>query len=224
MRAPDYERGNVRLYCGDCLELLPQLEAGSVDAVVTDPPYGCGKADWDREFAAAWYGPARSAAKMIVVITGSCGLKDSVSLVGGDFIDVIAARNMNGMTRGPLGFGNWLAAVVAKSKPRTGMNAFDFVVGGDMPLHPSPKPLPYMVALVERVTEPGDAVLDPFMGSGTTGVACVKTGRAFIGMDIEPKYFEIAVKRIDAAFDQFALLDPVPAAKQMELLAPEGKP
>jgi len=70
----------------------------------------------------------------------------------------------------------------------------------------------------------GETVLDPFMGSGTTGVACVKTGRAFIGMEIEPKYFEMAVRRIDAAFDQFALLDPVPAAKQMELLAPEGKP
>jgi tRNA G10 N-methylase Trm11 len=70
----------------------------------------------------------------------------------------------------------------------------------------------------------GETVLDPFMGSGTTGVACVKTGRAFIGMEIEPKYFEMAVRRIDAAFDQFALLDPVPAAKQMELFAPEGKP
>jgi DNA modification methylase len=58
----------------------------------------------------------------------------------------------------------------------------------------------------------GDAILDPFMGSGTTGVACVQTGRRFIGIEISEKYFDIACKRIEAETRQRGLFDPVPAA------------
>lgn len=70
-----------------------------------------------------------------------------------------------------------------------------------MPDHPSPKPINYMMQLVERVTRDGETILDPFMGSGTTGVAAVKLGRKFIGIEIVPKYFDIACKRIQAALD-----------------------
>ena len=65
--------------------------------------------------------------------------------------------------------------------------------------HPNQKPLGLMKWCVEKITKPGDTILDPFMGSGTTGVACVQTGRNFIGMEIEPKYYEIAEKRIAEA-------------------------
>jgi len=65
--------------------------------------------------------------------------------------------------------------------------------------HPNEKPLSLMVKLVTMLTNPGDTVLDPFMGSGTTGVACVQLGRNFIGCEIDPKYFAIAEKRIHAA-------------------------
>ena len=67
--------------------------------------------------------------------------------------------------------------------------------------HPTQKPIAIMqpfVALVEQ----GGTILDPFMGSGTTGVACVKLGRKFIGIEIEPRYFDIACKRIEAAYAQ----------------------
>ena len=67
-------------------------------------------------------------------------------------------------------------------------------------LHPTQKPVGLMVWVLNNYTERGDLVADPFMGSGTTGVACVQTGRRFIGIEIEPKYFDIAVGRIEAAF------------------------
>ncbi len=69
--------------------------------------------------------------------------------------------------------------------------------------HPCPKPVKMMRWLVARVSdEPNQTILDPFMGSGTTGVACAKLGRKFIGIEIEPKYFDIACKRIKEAYDQ----------------------
>lgn len=66
--------------------------------------------------------------------------------------------------------------------------------------HPTQKPIALMVKLITLFTKPGDMILDPFCGSGTTGVACVQTGRRFIGIEIEPKYVKIARRRIaDAA-------------------------
>jgi site-specific DNA-methyltransferase (adenine-specific) len=196
--------GECTLYRGDCLEVLPTLDA--VDIVIADPPYGCNKATWDADFFGAWYPLAKQISRAQVLITGSIGLRDSLALVGGDVVDIIAARNMNGMTRGPLGFGNWLAAVYCGEKPRMGPNAFDFTVSGDKPDHPSPKPERYMVKLVERVSIQGDSVLDPCMGSGTTGVACVKTGRKFIGIELDPGYFDIACRRIEKAYADAPLL------------------
>jgi len=196
-----WQAGDVTLYLGDCLEILPTLAAGSVDAVVTDPPYGCNKAEWDNKFPIAWYAEAKRIARMTIIITGSSGTKDSMKLVGDDFIDTIAAWNLNSLTRGPIGFNNWLAAVIANSKPEksNGQNFFEFAVRGEMPDHPSPKPIEYMLKLIGRTTNEGDTICDPMMGSGTTGVACVQTGRKFIGIEIEPKYFEIAKKRISQA-------------------------
>lgn len=63
--------------------------------------------------------------------------------------------------------------------------------------HPTQKPLPLLSEIVTLFSNPGNVILDPFMGSGTTGVACVRLGRKFIGIEIEPKYFDIACKRID---------------------------
>lgn len=68
--------------------------------------------------------------------------------------------------------------------------------------HETEKPLSLMLEIVGCFTEPGDTVLDPFMGSGTTGVACIRLGRKFIGVERDRRYFEIAVTRIRAAVDQ----------------------
>lgn len=200
---------SVTLHLGDCLEYMKSMPDKSVDAVITDPPYGVNKASWDTSFPTEWYIDAKRLAPMVVIITGSSGTKDSMRLVGDDFIDTIAAWNLNSLTRGPIGFNNWLAAVVAGQKPKKGnsWNFFEFAVRGSMPNHPSPKPIEYMLKLVERTTNPGDTIFDPFMGSGTTGVACVQTGRNFIGCEIDPTYYAIAERRIAEAQMQPSLLE-----------------
>jgi DNA modification methylase len=73
--------------------------------------------------------------------------------------------------------------------------------------HPTQKPVDLMAWLCETYTNKNEMILDPFMGSGTTGVACVRTGRKFIGVEISEEYFEIAVKRITDAYNQTALFD-----------------
>lgn len=78
------------------------------------------------------------------------------------------------------------------------------LVGGDDKLHIAEKPMALMTTLL-GVTETGATVLDPFMGSGTTGVACIRTGRKFIGIEISPEYCAIAEKRIREAEAQLAL-------------------
>lgn len=195
---PYYQSDRCTLYCGDNADMLPRLTA-QAKVCIADPPYGCGKAEWDGAYPTAWYTLAKPTCRAMVIITGSVGLADTLRMVGDDFVDVIAARNMNGMTRGPLGFNNWLAAVYCGDKPRQGQNTFDFTVEGEMPEHPSPKPIRYMEKLVERVSAFGDTILDPFMGSGTTGVAAVRLGRRFIGIEISEDYCKIAARRIKEA-------------------------
>jgi DNA modification methylase len=86
--------------------------------------------------------------------------------------------------------------------------------------HPVPKPLGWMSWLVNLTTRQGETAVDPFMGSGTTGVACVQLGRKFIGIEREPKYFDIACKRIEQAVSQGQLFTPAaPKAEQMGLIA-----
>lgn len=68
--------------------------------------------------------------------------------------------------------------------------------------HPCPFPIELVSPIIKASVPPNGSVLDPFMGSGTTGVACAKLGRKFIGIEIEPKYFDIACKRIEDAYRQ----------------------
>ena len=103
----------------------------------------------------------------------------------------------------------------------------EFVGWGDIwPIPPetnTPHPAPFPLALADRIIRgctPADAIiLDPFMGSGTTGVACAKLGRRFIGIEIEPKYFDIACRRIEQAYAQPDMfVAPQPKATQEPLL------
>lgn len=87
-------------------------------------------------------------------------------------------------------------------------DVFQTRCGFEIDGHPCPKPVAWALWLCKRAAQAGEIVIDPFMGSGTTGVACIKTGRKFIGIEKEPKYFEIAVKRIEAARDEQSLFVP----------------
>lgn len=213
---PDYERGDVRLYRADCLELLPKLPDGCVDAVVTDPPYGVGKATWDVRYPFGFEEEAFRIARSVFIMPGLTALPQCLLAMGTRYRGIIAARNLNGMTFSPLGFGNWIPIVCGGDVLR-GQDSFELTVESDKPDHPSPKPIRMIEWLIEGKTNSQALVCDPFMGSGTTGVACARLGRKFI--EIEPKYFDIACKRIDEAFDDFGLLDPVPKQeKQLELI------
>jgi len=193
------ECGSVEIINGDCRSVLPMIadHGLTIAAVVADPPYGCGKADWDGDFFGEWYPLAKRLGAPVYTLTGSAGVKDALEMVGEDFVDCISAQNLNGMTRGPLGFNNWISCVVSNGKPAIGGNAFSFVVKGEKPDHPSPKPLELMIKLVKRISNPGDLIVDPMMGSGTTGVACIKTGRKFIGIEVDPGYFGQVKKRLE---------------------------
>lgn len=79
--------------------------------------------------------------------------------------------------------------------------------------HPTEKPVPLMMEIVADFTRPGETILDPFMGSGTTGVACAKLGRKFIGIEKDPRYFDISCQRIEAAYRQPDMFIAAPAAK-----------
>jgi len=206
MKQPDaiLDNGNIRLYCGDCLEVLPTLAAGSVDAVVTDPPYGVSVADWDKSIptpdilqecrrascgCVLWFGAARPDAQAAVL-----ALKPRRTYI---WWNTFTRTNSDGA------FWQWQPFYVWG--PFEGMGrdviqmAANFGSDSKKPLHKCQKPLPLMKELVGCACEEDNTVLDPFMGSGTTGVACVKTGRKFIGIELDRGYFDIAVNRIKAA-------------------------
>lgn len=210
--------GPATLYLGDCREILPTLS--KVDAVVTDPPYGIGEAAgknksrnnlapakdygddaWDDEpVSDDLIALVRAAGKWAVVFGGnyyamppaSCWLvwdKEST----GDFADC------------ELAWTNLPKAVRRIRYMWNGMLRANGEARGD---HPTQKPIGVMAWAINHVPEPCGTILDPFMGSGTTGVAAMNLQRAFIGIEREPKYFEIACKRIEQAQAQVRLFEP----------------
>jgi DNA modification methylase len=189
--------GSVVLYNADCLGVLPNVKA---DAVVTDPPYGIKKAAWDSEYPDWLVDAAFAAAPTVCIMPGLWALPKCVAQMGARYKSVLAGWNANGMTFGPVGFNNWIPAVVGGAVPRRGQDACRFTISPrDKVDHPSPKPPAFMRWLVQRVADEGAMVADPFMGSGTTGVACVNTGRRFIGIELDENYFAIAKARIAKA-------------------------
>lgn len=84
--------------------------------------------------------------------------------------------------------------------------------------HQTEKPVPLMRELVSLFSDEGDLVCDPFMGSGTTGVACVKTGRRFIGIEIDPKYFDLSCRRVENAMKQPDLFVERPKPAKQEVM------
>ena len=219
----------VQLHLGDCLEFIRGLQDGCVDAVVSDPPYGM---DWDTNTTRF------SGGKRVV----SRGKDWGVGIVGDDkpfdpapwgaFKNVILWGYNHWATKVPTGtllvwvkrndaaFGSFLSdAEVAWMKGGCGVYCFRDVPNiNDRGKHPTQKTVELMRWCIERVTDIGDTVFDPFMGSGTTGVAAVQLGRNFIGCEIDPTYYAIAERRIREAEEQPPLfvLD-TPRAQQLTL-------
>jgi len=200
----------VTLYQGDCLEVLPALEAGSVDAVITDPPYGIGINKSNRLSISRGFGSDTWDNKPIDndVLLGIIGLAPVAIVWGGNYYDLPPTRCVLAWDKENDGrdFGEFeLAWTNIDSVTRIFRMRPMNMDGGKV--HPTQKPIDLMVWCVDKACAIGATILDPFMGSGTTGVACVKTGRKFIGIEIDPGYFDIAVKRIKEAQMQPALME-----------------
>ena len=227
--------GDAELWHGDCLEILPTLP--KVDAVITDPPYGdadthakhlssitlangepAGQAlgfhgiscEECVEHAARWVDIARR----WVVFT--CEWKYAHALGNAGLLVRLGIwRKPDGapqFTGDRPGTGWEAVAICHRSGKKRwnggGKHAFwSFPKGQNNSGHPTGKPLGLLSEFVTDFTDSGEIVLDPFMGSGTTGVACAKLGRKFIGIEIERKYFDIACERIEAAYAQGQLFD-----------------
>lgn len=212
-RKPDYERGNVRLYCGDCREILPELEG--IDAVVTDPPYGMNNNNDYSRFTSGPHGSASS--RTYAPTIGDDTPFDPAHLLG--FPQVIAWGANHYAQRLPVGttlvwikrfdhgFGSFLSdAEVAWMKGGCGVYCHrdtSMFARTDARSHQNEKPVGLMCWCIGKVK--GEMILDPYMGSGTTGVACVKEQRSFIGIEINRDYFDGAVARIDRVLDQGVL-------------------
>jgi len=213
--------GDSTLYLGDCRDILPTL--GKVDAVVTDPPYGISAAKKGAHSSirdnASWAPADWDDGRPPALIFDALLSAREVAIWGGNyFADLLPASSA------------WLAWV--KPEADTGFSLADMELcwtnlgfaartkrlprrdGND---HPTQKPVAVMAWTLGFVSS--QTILDPFMGSGTTGVACANLGRKFIGIEREPSYFDIACRRIEAAYRQPRLFDePVAKAVQPSLL------
>ena len=221
--------GDATLYCGDALEILPTL--GKVDAVVTDPPYGIGfqkgasglgihtrrvcnldavhgdDAPFDPSPWLCWpcvmFGGNHFYARLpdggtFHAWDKHCGAGPADSFSDAEFVWTsfrTKSRVVRYLWKGVLQDGE-------KGAPK---------------FHIMQKPIEVMAWALDMVPDAA-TILDPFMGSGTTGVACAKLGRRFIGIEIEPRYFDIACRRIEEVYRQPRLFaEPAPKPKQLSL-------
>lgn len=181
---------------GDCLEVLPTL--GKVDAVVTDPPYGVGfkGEEWD-ESIPPWLDPARAIAPIVVFTTAPTTMWDYPRPDS-----VLCWQRPAAQSRTPYGGFNHWSPILVYGKGKWSPDCFRLhaMVGAQKSgfEHPSPKPTQLMSWMIRGACPPGSTILDPFCGSGSTGVAALQEGMNFIGIEKEAKYVEIARRRIGA--------------------------
>jgi DNA modification methylase len=211
---PYYKTDLGALYCGDCFALINAISV--VDFVFADPPYGIGKAQWDGSYIGGFEQEILKLSTRGCAITpGQENIGACIQNMGNYYRGILCARNLNGMTFSKVGFENWIPTVLG-GKIKRGPNYLEFAVRGDKPDHPCPKPISYIIQIVSRFTETGDTVLDPFLGSGTTAVACEQLNRRWIGIEISEKYCEIAAKRIERERQQLKLFQPEPPKQKPE--------
>lgn len=217
--------GPCRLILGECQDVFPDI--GSVDVVITDPPFG---------------ETTHAGARTRTSGANSEELVKFASLTGNEAVDLFrslcdlslrwviatvdwrhaAAMNEAGLPLVRLGV--WIkpnsAPQLTGDRPATGWEAVAILHragkkrwngGGSRAVwtvnrvnavfHPTEKPVVLIERFVSLFSEQGETVLDPFMGSGTTGVACIQAGRNFIGIEKDPEFFQVAVDRIRRAWD-----------------------
>ena len=193
---------------GDCRDILPQLP--QVDLVLTDPPYGIGKAEWDTQDY--WKEVLKAFGKMLPSLVNSDGhaiifsatrhLSFTLEAIKFPYRWQFIWYCPNNMIPGDIGFAKYTSALIFSKASSVFTNSQDLreSPAGTQDLsgnnHPTPKPLPILRYLVEHFCSAGNTILDPFMGSGTTLRAAKDLGRKAIGIEIEERYCEMAAKRM----------------------------
>jgi site-specific DNA-methyltransferase (adenine-specific) len=218
--------GDATLYLGDCLEILPTL--GKVDACVTDPPYGINAArnrysqKWGwRDYPGGGWDQERVSQERLSAAIRSAS--KAIVWGGNYFTDWLPpserwliwdkGQSDFSLADCELAWCSWRGAVRRITYPRA-------LALRDGKEHATQKPIAVMEWCIEQLPAGCTTILDSFMGSGTTGVACAKLGRKFIGIEIDPGYFDIACRRIDDAYKQPDLFVAPPAKPiQTDLLA-----
>ncbi len=219
--------GDCTLIQGDCLEVMPPL--GKFDAVVTDPPYGIGEnhqkvasrrnAASVRDYGAFVWDSAPASAEQIAAIRQ---ISRHQIIFGGNYFDLppttcwLVWDKQNGgsdFADCELAWTNLPRAVRRLCWRWNGM----IRKGNEDRSHPTQKPVGVMQWCIGFLPD-AQTILDPFMGSGTTGVACVKMGRKFTGIELDPRYFDIACKRIEEAYRQPDMFVGTPAKPKQEAM------
>lgn len=225
------EIGLATLYLGDCLEILPTLP--KVDAVITDPPYGINfthSGKWGKSshipehrkclpqnnFDAPIVGDERPfdpspllGLASTLVMWGANHYADKLPPSGAwlvwDKLDGLHSVSFSDCELAWCSIGNSARMFRYMWQGLCRMGKEDEFVRKKV--HSAQKPVPLMLWCMDRAKVPlSSTVLDPYMGSASTGVACMESGRKFIGIEIDPKYFDIACRRIEQAQQQLRLL------------------
>lgn len=215
--------GDCTLYRGDCMEVLPTL--GRFDAVITDPPYGIadlwnGVQSGKRGKSKLWDGDNAWDTVTLQKEVALSVSKGVISIIwGGNYYDLPPSRGYliwDKCQKFSNADSEYAWCSWAKTPRTFRLSRIDaFANSGDTKEHPTQKPLALMKWCIEQAGNP-QTILDPFMGSGTTGVAAIQLGRTFTGIEREAKYFDIACKRIEQAYAQGQLF-PVEVSKQVQL-------
>lgn len=213
--------GSAALYLGDCEAIIPTLP--KVDAVVTDPPFGVGFKYESHNDAAdgyiEWLWPILKRAEAlcnpgspVFVWQSGTNVRQFAEWFPRDWRLFVAAKNFVQMRPTAMQW-SWDPIIcwwTQGEKPwAAGTESRDFTLCNTAPViasptniekgHPCPRSLDLLNLIVGQWVRPGGICLDPFMGSGTAGVACARLGRQFIGIEKEPKYFDLACERIARA-------------------------
>ena len=263
MRPPDYDSGDgrVRLWLGDCLEILPTLEAGSVDAVITSPPYNLGNTsgggfpplghyapdsamshrggggkwrrasmnggishgygahrdDMPHDEYVAWQQSALTHCWWLLSASGAIFYNHKPRVLSGRLVtpleynpqlplrQIIIWARAGGINFSPAFYLPTHECVVLlakdsfrlKSKGASGVGDVWYIPQETGTEHPAPFPLELPLRILETID--AQEILDPFMGSGSTGVAAIRLGRRFLGIELDERHFATAVRRIERA-------------------------
>jgi len=217
----------IKLYCGDCLEILPTLDITKIDAVISDPPYGMdAKVNYKTRKRGALaecndflpivgdsepFDPTPWLQFSTIALFGANWYADNLPISGA----WIVWDKLDGLTSSrKIGFNDnsdceliWTNhGKASRILHHRWMGCMKGSEHGQRRVHPTQKPVALMEQLIDYLTNPGDTVIDPYMGTGSTGIACEKLGRGFIGIEINRKYFDIASRRMEEARMQLPLL------------------